>query len=70
MNLTYVSMVMTFIGCVNISGFSGASKQWSICAVALGWLGMALGVFAFIALFQMRVYSYLSIFTMKRRPTG
>ncbi|KAJ1798520.1 hypothetical protein LPJ59_002441 [Coemansia sp. RSA 2399] len=70
MNLTYVSMVMTFIGCVNISGFSGTSKQWSICAVALGWLGMALGVFAFIALFQMRVYSYLNIFAMKRRPTG
>ncbi|KAJ1668473.1 hypothetical protein EV178_000505 [Coemansia sp. RSA 1646] len=70
MNLTYTSMVMTFIGSVNIAGFSGKSKVWSVCAVSLGWLGMALGVFAFIALFQMRVYTYLNIFILNRRATG
>ncbi|KAJ1995909.1 hypothetical protein GGI25_000216 [Coemansia spiralis] len=70
MTLTYVAMLMSFVGSANIASFSSTSKNWSVCAVTLGWLGMSLGIFAFIALFQMRVYTYLNVFVWMRRAMG
>ncbi|KAJ2851372.1 hypothetical protein IWW36_001139 [Coemansia brasiliensis] len=63
-------MVMTFIGAAYAANFSSSSKNWMVCTVTVGWLGMALGALAFAALLQLRVYSYISIFIWNRQATG
>ncbi|KAJ2302407.1 hypothetical protein IWW55_003433 [Coemansia sp. RSA 2706] len=70
MYLTYLAMVMTFIGAASAASFSSSSKDWMVCTVTVGWLGMALGALAFVALLQLRVYSYVNIFMWNRRATG
>ncbi|KAJ2459460.1 hypothetical protein GGF42_001456 [Coemansia sp. RSA 2424] len=70
MYVTYASMVMTFIGCTYAGGYQDVYKEWAICAVTLGWIGMALGVLLFIALFQIRVYQFLFVFVWKQRTEG
>ncbi|KAJ2906383.1 hypothetical protein GGI21_004046, partial [Coemansia aciculifera] len=70
MYVTYVTMVMTFIGCVYAGGYQNSHKEWAVCAVTLGWIGMALGVLAFIALFQMRLYQFLFVFVWNQRAEG
>ncbi|KAJ2785793.1 hypothetical protein H4R18_000339 [Coemansia javaensis] len=70
MYLTYVSMLLTFIGTANVASFAGNGRQWMVCAVAVGWLGMALGGLLFVAMLQMRVYSYVNAFVLNRRATG
>ncbi|KAJ2162894.1 hypothetical protein GGF46_000277 [Coemansia sp. RSA 552] len=70
MQLTYASMVMTFVGAAAAASFSSSGKDWMVCTVSVGWVGMALGGLAFIALLQLRVYSYVNIFIWNRRATG
>ncbi|KAJ1736166.1 hypothetical protein LPJ61_000125 [Coemansia biformis] len=70
MYLTCVAILMTFIGNVNTATFSGAGKEWMICTIAVGWLGMALGGMVFVAMLQLRAYSYFSVFILRRRAVG
>ncbi|KAJ2747217.1 hypothetical protein GGI20_000738 [Coemansia sp. BCRC 34301] len=70
MYVTYGSMVMTFIGCTFAGGYQAVHKEWAICAVTLGWIGMALGVLIFTAMFQMRLYQFLFVFVWKQRAEG
>ncbi|KAJ2884184.1 hypothetical protein FB639_002009 [Coemansia asiatica] len=61
---------MSFIGSVFVSNSQFANKEWAVCAVTIGWLGMALGVLMFVALLLMRIYKYINVFLLKRRATG
>ncbi|KAJ1811696.1 hypothetical protein LPJ56_000336 [Coemansia sp. RSA 2599] len=70
MYFTYVSMMMSFIGSVFVSNSQFANKEWAVCAVTIGWLGMSLGVLMFVALLLMRIYRYINVFLLKRRATG
>ncbi|KAJ1947073.1 hypothetical protein GGF37_000708 [Kickxella alabastrina] len=70
MYFTYVSMVMSFIGSVFIGSSRYAVKEWAVCAVTIGWLGMSIGVLMFVAMFQMRLYRYINVFVLKRQPKG
>ncbi|KAJ2359391.1 hypothetical protein IWW50_003652 [Coemansia erecta] len=70
MSLTFVAMLMTFVGAASAAGFSSPGKDWMVCTVTVGWLGMALGALGFVALLQLRVFSYISVFIWNRRATG
>ncbi|KAJ2233094.1 hypothetical protein H4R99_001999 [Coemansia sp. RSA 1722] len=70
MYFTYISMMLSFIGSVFVSNSQFANKEWAVCAVTIGWLGMSLGVLMFVALLLMRIYRYINVFLLKRRATG
>ncbi|KAI8326528.1 hypothetical protein GQ54DRAFT_307515 [Martensiomyces pterosporus] len=70
MYLLYISMVCWFVGSIYVNHSSYMPKSWLICVATFSWLRMSLGVYLFFALFQIRVYFYISIFIWRRAARG